>query len=148
VVVPTRRLASTTIDVPAILRGLFLPGSIGNRIAAAYTKHVFGDATLQDLPDRPRFVFNATSLQTGSSVRFTKPYLADYRVGQVRNPRIPVAVAVAASSAFPPFLSPIILRLLGDWNWYLPHWLEWLPSLSPEGKPEESRPETAPALES
>jgi NTE family protein len=110
VVVPTRRLASTTIDFPAILRGLVLPGSIGNRVAAAYRKHVFADATLQDLPDEPRFVFNATSLQTGSAFRFTKPYLADYRVGQVRNPRIPLAVAVAASSAFPPFLSPIVLK--------------------------------------
>jgi hypothetical protein len=22
------------------------------------------------------------------------------------------------------------MALLGDWNWYLPHWLEWLPQLS------------------
>ena len=21
------------------------------------------------------------------------------------------------------------MKLLGDWNWYLPRWLEWLPSL-------------------
>jgi hypothetical protein len=25
------------------------------------------------------------------------------------------------------------MKLLGDGNWYLPAWLEWLPSLSPEG---------------
>jgi putative drug exporter of the RND superfamily len=25
------------------------------------------------------------------------------------------------------------MRLLGDWNWYLPRWLEWLPRLRVEG---------------
>ena len=24
------------------------------------------------------------------------------------------------------------MKLLGDWNWYLPRWLEWLPSLGHE----------------
>ncbi len=24
-------------------------------------------------------------------------------------------------------LLPATMTLLGDWNWYLPHWLEWLP---------------------
>ena len=27
-------------------------------------------------------------------------------------------------------LLPAGMKLLGDWNWYLPRWLEWLPSLS------------------
>jgi len=30
-------------------------------------------------------------------------------------------------------LLPSVMKLLGEWNWYLPTWLEWLPSLSPEG---------------
>jgi uncharacterized membrane protein YdfJ with MMPL/SSD domain len=30
-------------------------------------------------------------------------------------------------------LVPATMKLLGEWNWYLPSWLEWLPSLSPEG---------------
>jgi hypothetical protein len=25
------------------------------------------------------------------------------------------------------------MRLLGDWNWYLPTWLEWLPKINVEG---------------
>jgi uncharacterized membrane protein YdfJ with MMPL/SSD domain len=29
-------------------------------------------------------------------------------------------------------LLPATMTLLGDWNWYLPRWLEWLPELSPE----------------
>jgi hypothetical protein len=26
------------------------------------------------------------------------------------------------------------MELLGDWNWYLPRWLEWLPNISVEGR--------------
>src|SRR6266852_2167523 len=32
--------------------------------------------------------------------------MADYQVGMVRNPKVELALAVAASSAFPPILSP------------------------------------------
>jgi NTE family protein len=40
-----------------------------------------------------------------------KPYMRDYRVGEVKKPEVSLAVAVAASSAFPPFLSPLELDL-------------------------------------
>ena len=30
-------------------------------------------------------------------------------------------------------LLPATMKLLGDWNWYLPRWLEWLPRLEPAG---------------
>ena len=33
-------------------------------------------------------------------------------------------------------LLPASMKLLGDRNWYLPSWLEWLPRVSPEGKRE------------
>jgi NTE family protein len=108
---PLRKLASKTIDKDAVFRGILLPGTIAERVAGAYRKHVFGKATLQDLPDKPRFVFNATNIQTGSLWRFSKPYMADYQVGMVRNPKVELAVAVAASSAFPPILSPVELHL-------------------------------------
>jgi len=29
-------------------------------------------------------------------------------------------------------LLPAAMKLLGDWNWYLPSWLEWIPRLTPE----------------
>jgi uncharacterized membrane protein YdfJ with MMPL/SSD domain len=31
-------------------------------------------------------------------------------------------------------LLPATMKLLGERNWYLPRWLEWLPSLAPEGE--------------
>lgn len=109
---PVHGLAAKTIDAWAILlRGLG-PGSIGMGVAAAYRKHLFGSMTLQDLPaPKPRFVFNATSLQSGVLRRFSKPYAWDYRVGEIVDPTIELAVAVAASSAFPPFLSPVVLEV-------------------------------------
>ena len=44
-------LAGDTIDVPAIVARAARRGSIGDRVADAYREHLFGDATLQDLPD-------------------------------------------------------------------------------------------------
>jgi len=113
-VAPLRGLAGETIDVDSIVLGMLLPGKISDRIASAYDKHVFHGATLQDLPDEPRFVINATSVQSGALWRFMKPYMADYRVGMVERPNIPLSQAVAASSAFPPVLSPLELRLDPD----------------------------------
>ena len=31
-------------------------------------------------------------------------------------------------------LLPAAMRLLGDWNWYLPSWLEWLPRIQIEAE--------------
>jgi RND superfamily putative drug exporter len=42
-----------------------------------------------------------------------------------------VAIAVDAT-VVRAVLLPSTMRLLGRWNWYLPSWLEWLPSLVPE----------------
>jgi RND superfamily putative drug exporter len=32
-------------------------------------------------------------------------------------------------------LVPASMTLLGDWNWYMPAWLRWLPDLRVEGTP-------------
>jgi NTE family protein len=110
-VTPVRRMADTNVDVIAALIG-FLPGlSASCRVEAEYRKHLFGHRTLQDLPDRPEFVIDATNQQSGVLWRFLKRYMADYRVGVIERPRVELAVAVAASSAFPPVLSPVRLKL-------------------------------------
>jgi RND superfamily putative drug exporter len=36
------------------------------------------------------------------------------------------------------------MKLLGDWNWYLPEWLKWLPRLEHESAP-PTRVAPAPA---
>ncbi len=42
-------------------------------------------------------------------------------------------------------LLPSAMKLLGDWNWYLPRWLEWMPSLAAEGPLGEEIPD-APSV--
>ena len=41
-------------------------------------------------------------------------------------------------------LLPSTMKLLGDWNWYLPRWLEWLPRVGSEAKPPEEVPTSPP----
>jgi len=106
---PIRKMASKSIDVSSILEGIF--GGISKHVADHYNDYLYHGAKLQQLPDVPRFVFNATSLQTGVLWRFSKPFMGDWKVGLVRNPDVELAKAVAASSAFPPVLAPCVLDL-------------------------------------
>jgi NTE family protein len=111
---PIRNLACQSVDAWSIAIGMLPFASINGRVIAAYRKHLFGDATLQSLPadgEGPRFVINATNVQSGALWRFSRPYMRDYLVGEVRSPSVSLAQAVAASSAFPPFLSPARLSL-------------------------------------
>ena len=118
---PLRRHASRNIDVPSVIKGLVTFGGAGKVVADYHDQWLYKGATLQDLPDDtqpgvPRFLFNATSLQTASDFRFTRSYMADYKIGLVRNPRVRIADAVAASGAFPPVLSPFYLKVdAGDY---------------------------------
>lgn len=125
VVAHVRALAHETIDASSVVEGLAPFTSVGRRVAHAYREHLFGDATLQHLPDDesdeeesrgPRFVICATNLESGVLFRFSRPYAADYRVGKIPEPRIELADAVAASSAFPPVLSPFEIDLR-EANW-------------------------------
>lgn len=111
VVERVRQMADTTVDAGAIIGGILLPGSISDRVAKAYDKTLFNGAKLDDLPDdfqpgNPRFVINATNIQTAALWRFSRNYMGDYLVGLVERPNVSLAAAVAASSAFPPVLSP------------------------------------------
>jgi NTE family protein len=114
-VVPIRTLATTTLDTPAVIGGILSTDSIAEKVAHAYDETLFHGQTLQDLPDEaadlaPRFVINASNVQSGALFRFSKPYIWDWRVGKVENPTLRLSLAVAASSAFPPVLSPLRLH--------------------------------------
>ncbi len=114
VIAPLLGMASRSIDVGSVLAS-WLPGiTVSERLAAAYDQHLFRDATLRDLPadaEGPRFVINAANVQSGALWRFSRPYMADYRVGRWNDPEVRLSLAVAASSAFPPVLSPCFLNL-------------------------------------
>jgi NTE family protein len=117
-VAPIRKMAATSIDVSSVLWGSLNPWTwVSDEVSGKYDEVLFHGRTLQDLPDDhegPRFVINATNVKTGSLWRFARPYMADYRVGIVDRPKVSLADAVTASSAFPPVLSPMRLRLDPD----------------------------------
>ncbi len=56
-----------------------------------------------------------------------------------------VAVLIDAS-VIRAVLVPAVMKLLGEWNWYLPSWLEWLPSLSAEGERTPPPPRPGPVV--
>ncbi len=110
---PVLAFAQRTVDVPAVLFGPFRGGA-GRIVAAAYDKHLFHGATLQDIPSQgegPKFIFLATNLSNAKLWRFTRDYMRDWKNPPVDHPTLPLATAVAASSAFPPMLSPVKLDL-------------------------------------
>lgn len=73
--------------------------------------------SLSDLPDKPRWIINATCYETGKNWRFMKKRMGDYVTGYVSSPRLPIAQAVAGSSAVPGLVGS--LRLQTDrFEWF------------------------------
>ena len=54
-----------------------------------------------------------------------------------------VLVAFARGSSY----AAAAMTLLGDWNWYLPGWLEWLPRITPGETPRPPAVAVAPATQ-
>ncbi|PTV96562.1 NTE family protein [Rhodobacter aestuarii] len=107
---PIRSFCERSIDIPAILKAGANPfSSAGLMLEKAYAEQLI-TKSLDALPDHPVFIFNATNMQTGRNFRFSKRYMGDWRIGLLPDPLLPVARAVAASSAFPPYFSPITLK--------------------------------------
>ncbi len=113
IVAPIRAMAHVNIagyslaGILKFLGAIVMPGTINEYVTRQYRRHLYGEAKLADIVAAPKFVINATNLQSGSLWRFTRDYLWDWRVGKIENTqRVELAQAVAASSAFPPPLSP------------------------------------------
>lgn len=120
VIGPIIEMAGHTIDAGSIIGGILRPfRTISQNVARAYDRHLYDGRTLRDLPpdaDGPRFVINATNVQTGKLFRFSRPYEGDWSVGLWREPTTSLADAVTASSAFPPVLSPHTVRPSGRFD--------------------------------
>lgn len=66
---------------------------------------------LGDLPSTPEFVFCASDISFGINWEFRRDRVGDFRVGYADKPEWPLALAVAASSCFPPIFGPMRLDL-------------------------------------
>jgi NTE family protein len=110
---PLLQQARASVDVSAAVTGALPFSSAAQAAARSYNRNFCRGLTLADLPRTPVFVFNATSLMTGNAVRFLHNYVADHDVGVIEGITVKLADAVAASAAFPPFLSPAEVKF-GD----------------------------------
>ncbi|MCU1231709.1 MAG: patatin [Acidobacteria bacterium] len=117
------KLCSVNVDVKDVLVGLIDPFHTDtDYLVHSYRKHFFGDDTLSVLnnPALPRICINATCLNTGKDWKFYPDVMGDWYFCQKRpgvtwqerfysSGDVPLAVAVAASSCFPPVFAPLIL---------------------------------------
>lgn len=108
IVAPIWKFCGLSVDVWATI-GSVLPGI--DMLSHYYQKHLVGKNTLQDIPDHPEFVFNAAHLESGRNWIFSKSLMRTYKLGVIDFPHTRLSQVVAASSAFPPFFSPVVLRL-------------------------------------
>lgn len=121
VATPLRAFCAQTIDFGSIVGGILNPFMHPSELLRnRYDKDLFRKLTLQDLPadgEGPRFTIYATNLQTGVSVRLSRSYIGDYRLGLIDDPKVTIASAVAASSAFPPVYVPMTLKFkASEWR--------------------------------
>jgi len=115
IIQPLRKLCSKDIDSVPTIRNMFLMliGQVSTALAANYEKHLFGQATLDDLPaenNGPDFIFLASNIQTNSRVWISRDRLWDERLGVFKSPELNISTVVSASSGLPPFLSPVIVH--------------------------------------
>jgi RND superfamily putative drug exporter len=113
------------------------------------------DAVKQGISTTAGTVTSAATVMVGVFAVFITLSFLDFK-------ELGVGMAVAVlidATIIRSVLLPASMKLLGDWNWYLPSWLEWLPRVgagrdvaprhghdeppAPEGSPSEE-PQPAP----
>jgi RND superfamily putative drug exporter len=122
--------------------------------------HVFIVSRIKELVDRGETTAAAVehgikrtaSTVTSAAIVMVAVFgiFASLRTLDIKQLGVGLAVAVLIDATIiRGVLLPATMKLLGDWNWYLPRWLEWLPQGSAEPAPaaQEPAPQGAPALD-
>jgi NTE family protein len=68
------------------------------------------DITLEDLPETPRWMINATCYETGKNWRFERFRMGDYVFGYTYDTDLPLSDAMAASAGFPGLIGALTLE--------------------------------------
>ena len=106
--------------------------------------HVFILSRVKELHDRGMTTEDAVSAgirQTAGTVTSAAIVMvavfaifATLRSVEMKELGVGLAIAVLIdATVVRAVLLPATMKLLGDWNWYLPRWLRWVPNLSAEG---------------
>jgi uncharacterized membrane protein YdfJ with MMPL/SSD domain len=119
--------------------------------------HVFILSRVKELVDRgvptdeavARGIRTTASTVTSAAAVMVAVFaiFASLRTLDIKQMGVGLAVAVLLDATIiRGVLLPAAMKLLGDWNWYLPRWLEWLPKLNVEPELRDKRPpQAAPA---
>jgi NTE family protein len=114
---PIRRFTRRNRRTIPLLRRVLLPwnwlrSDTAVRALADIYRNELTQLTFEQLPERPQFVFCATDLTFGTSWTFERSRIGDYQAGYMPPSNgQPIAIAVAASSCFPPVFNPLRLKL-------------------------------------
>jgi RND superfamily putative drug exporter len=115
-----------------------------SRVREAYDRGMKSDdAVAHGIKTTAGVVTSAAVVMVGAFAIFATLPFRDFKEMGVG---LAVAVLIDATIVRAVLL-PATMKLLGDWNWYLPKWLEWLPRLEHEGSAPAptQRPEPEPA---
>jgi len=118
--------------------------------------HVFILSRVKELVDRgvptdeavSRGIRSTASTVTAAAAVMVAVFaiFASLRTLDIKQLGVGLAVAVLLdATVIRGVLLPAAMKLLGDWNWYLPTWLEWLPRFNVEPELGDEVPE-APAV--
>jgi NTE family protein len=117
--IPFRQFVKRNIRTGPILKRFLAPWnwarpSVSVKALEACYHSYLTQLTLDQLPQRPNFVFCATDMVHGVSWVFERTRVGSYQAGYLKPaPPWPLARAVAASSCFPPIFSPLPMTLDG-----------------------------------
>jgi len=112
-----------------------------SRIREAFDRGMTTDEAVEHgIKTTAGVVTSAAVVMVGVFLIFaTLPFLDFKEMG------IGLAVAVLLDATIVrAFLLPATMKLLGDWNWYLPKWLEWLPQVKHDTEAPAPAPDAAP----
>jgi uncharacterized membrane protein YdfJ with MMPL/SSD domain len=114
---------------------------IVSRIREAYDRGMKTDAAIEHgITTTAGVVSSAALVMVGAFAVFALMPILD-----MKEMGVGLAAAVLIDATIVrAVLLPATMKLLGDANWYLPKWLEWLPRLDHEPTVKEKAPEAAP----
>ena len=114
VAVPFRRFLSRDLRTGVVLRGhldrLISGRNRATERLASRLEADLGFLLLSELPERPQFFFNATNMENGVAFVFSRNRMGDYVSGFRAGGDASLALAAAASAAYPPVFPPLQVR--------------------------------------
>lgn len=109
-VAPLMKFCEKDIDTRAIIKGILKLQRPCYALEEYYNKYLFNNAKLSQITRDREFIFYGTNYDTGVSVRLSRDSIRDYQLGTATHHDIKLSEAIAISSAFPPFMSPFIIK--------------------------------------